>query len=101
MGAKTKRVRPSRSEGAGIVWKAWIHAFYCEGCEDHIEIRSRREYDDAEFVASMKEMLIVDHTECWEFDDPEMARQARRWRKKKKLRENLAAQAASWRGRGL
>ncbi len=38
----------------------------------------------------LKEMLVADHAECWEFDDPEMAKRARRFRTRKKLRENLA-----------
>lgn len=92
-----KRERPA---GGGMVWHAVIHAFFCEGCEEWTEIRKRREYDDAEFLLRTKEMLVVDHTECWQFHDPEMARQARRWRKKKKLRENLAAQRTAWRGAG-
>jgi hypothetical protein len=96
--ATAARARRARPEDGGMVWHVSIHAFECLGCAEFEEIRRRREYDDPEFVLRMKEMLIADHTECWEFDDPEMARQARRYRKEKKRRENLAAQAVSWRG---
>lgn len=95
--AGSRRQRPE--ENGGIIWHREFHAFQCLGCEGFHEVRKRREYDDPEFLASTRELLIVDHTECWEFADPRMARDARRFRKAKKLRENLAAQRASWRGR--
>lgn len=94
--ARAKRQPP---EGGGVVWHAGIHAFQCLGCGEFDDIRSRRRYEDAEYLLSYAEMLVADHVECWEFDDPEMARQARRFRKEKKRRENLARQAVSWRGR--
>ncbi|MGA9071029.1 MAG: hypothetical protein WB424_12280 [Terracidiphilus sp.] len=57
-------------------------------------------------LAELHEGLIMDHTECWEFDDPAEARERRRYRKEKKRREilrtggfGLAAQCVSWRGR--
>jgi len=99
-----KAPRRRRPEDGGIVWHERIHAFECLGCGEFEDVRSRRRYEDPEWVARAKELLIVDHTECWKFDDPKMAADARRYRKQKKLRENLArenlaAQRVSWRGR--
>ena len=31
-------------------------------------------------------LLIIDHTECWQFDDPRIAEEARCYRKEKKRR---------------
>ena len=87
--AAKKRERPA--EG-GMVWHARIHAFECLGCGEFEALCKRRQYDDAEFVMRMRELFEIDHAECWEFDDPEMARNARRYRKEKKRRELLAAQ---------
>lgn len=81
-------------------WHEREHAFQCRGCEEWIELRKRREYEDAEFVVYMREMLLADHAECWKFNDPKMAADARRFRKEKTRRGNLAAQRVSWwRGR--
>lgn len=99
MATAARKLRRERPADGGILWHAQVHAFECLGCGDYDEIRKRRQYEDAEFVLRMREMLIVEHTECWQFDDPKMARDARRYRKRKKLRENLAAQRTSWRGR--
>jgi hypothetical protein len=93
--AKTKRVRP---EGGGIVWHDRLNAFECEGCTEVEEIR-RRGDRTPEKLAELRELLIADHTECWEFDDLEQARQQRKYRERKKLRENLVALHVSWRGR--
>jgi hypothetical protein len=95
--AVVKRVRPA---DGGIVWHAHLRAFEClGGCEDFFEIRKRAEFENPEFLATTRQMLVIDHAECWQFDDPQMARDARRYRKRKKLRQNLAAQRVSWRGR--
>jgi hypothetical protein len=98
--APAKRVRP---DDGGIEWHEELHAFFCRGCLEYDEIRNphSREPDK---LAEIHEGLIMDHTECWEFDDPEMAKQARKHRKEKKRREllaagGLAAQRVSWRGR--
>jgi hypothetical protein len=90
-----KRERPA---DGGVVWHERLNAFECLGCTEFEEVRSAARRTP-EALAALKELLIVDHTECWEFGDPKMARDARRYRKKKKLRENLAAQRVSWRGR--
>lgn len=97
------RVRP---DGGGVVWHERLNAFECLGCCEYWEVRSRRLRTPAKLV-ELREMVIADHTECWEFDDPRMARDAGKYRKEKKRRGNLAARAAgaldrqavSWRGR--
>jgi len=88
-----------------MVWHEDLHAFECFGCLEFEEIH-RRSDRTPDRLEELKEMLIADHTECWEFDDPKMAREARRHRKEKKRRELLAQgtgarldrQAVSWRG---
>lgn len=100
---KTKRVRPA---DGGMVWHEELHAFECYGCGEFEEVHSRRLREPDE-LEELHEMFIADHTECWEFDDPRMAQDARKYRKEKKRRENLKArasgaqdrQAVSWRGR--
>jgi hypothetical protein len=85
-----------------------LNAFECRGCGDFEEVRSRALRTPAK-LAELKELLVADHTECWEFDDPKMARDARRYRKHKKRLQNLAGasrtagdlsrQRTTWRGR--
>lgn len=82
---KAKRARP---EGGGIMWREELNAFECLGCGEFEEIRDRH-MRTPDKLAELKEMLVIDHTECWEFDDPKMARDARKYRKAKKLRANL------------
>lgn len=97
------RVRP---EDGGVVWHERFNAFECYGCGEFAEIRDRSKRRPDK-LAEMREFLIIDHTECWEFDDPQMARDARKYRKERKRRENLKARASgaldrqsvSWRGR--
>lgn len=93
--ASQARKRPA---DGGIVWHDELNAFECYGCGEFEEVRSASRRTP-EKLAELKELLIVDHTECWEFDDPRMAADARKYRKEKKRRENLAAQRVSWRGR--
>ena len=97
---KAKRERP---EDGGLEWHEALRAFQCLGCGDWEEIH-RHADRTPERLAELKEELIADHTECWEFDDPRMAREARKHRKEKKRREllanaGLARQRTSWRGR--
>lgn len=86
-----KTPRRERPEGGGVTWFEELNAFECHGCGEFEEIHKRSDRTPAK-LAELKEMLVADHTECWEFDDPKMASDARRYRTKKKLRENLAAQ---------
>lgn len=88
-----------RPVDGGIEWHADLNAFYCCGCEEWIPVRSKV-WSDPERLLAMREALVADHTECWEYDDPRMARNARRFRKEAKRQSNLAAQRVSWRGRG-
>ncbi len=90
-GQGAQRVRP---EDGGIVWHEAFHAFECYGCGEYIEIGDRRKRTP-DALAETRELLIIDHTECWEFDDPEQARQARKYRKEKKRRELLKQRAGA------
>jgi hypothetical protein len=98
MKAAAKSSKRERPKDGGIVWREKWNAFECLGCTEFEEIRDRRQRTP-ERLAMIRQMLVVDHTECWEFDDPQMALEARKHRKKKKLRENMDAQRVSWRGR--
>jgi hypothetical protein len=90
----TKRQRP---EDGGVEWHEELNAFECLACFEFLSVRRRDR--NPEKLAELKELLIIDHTECWEFDDPRMARNARRFRREIKRQSNLAAQRTSWRGR--
>lgn len=89
-----------------MVWHERLHAFHCLGCDGWEEIRKSADRTP-DRLAELGELLVIDHTECWQFDDPRMAAEARRYRKEKKRRENLKAragvaldrQSVSWRGR--
>lgn len=72
------RVRPANG---GVRWHARVNAFECEGCGELTPVTSRRVWTDPERLAIFRELLVLDHTECWEYDDPRMARLARRFRK--------------------
>ena len=90
-----KRAWPA--EG-GMVWHERLNAFECLGCGEFEEIHRRDDRQPGK-LAELKELLEADHMECWEFDDPRMARNARRYRREGKRQENLAAQRVGWRGR--
>jgi hypothetical protein len=94
---KAKLAKRERPEGGGIVWHDRYNAFECLGCTEFTEIRDRHKRTP-ERLALTRELLIVDHTECWEFNDPKMALDARKHRSERKRRENLAAQRVAWRG---
>ena len=85
----SKRERP---EDGGVVWREELNAFECYGCNGFEEVRSRARRTP-EGLAVIREMLVIDHTECWQFDDPRMAADARRYRSEKKRRENLRTRA--------
>ena len=84
-------MRRERSEDGGVVWRERWNAFECLGCCEFEEIRKRGDRTPAK-LAELRELLVADHTECWEFDDPKMARDARRYRSEKKRRELLSPQ---------
>lgn len=100
---KAKRERP---EDGGIVWHERFNAFECYGCGEFEEVRSAAKRTPDK-LAELRELLVADHTECWDFDDPKMARDARKYRSEKKRRELLKSragavldrQSVSWRGR--
>jgi hypothetical protein len=70
----------ARPENGGIVWHARANALECEGCGELIA-QGRRVWMDPERLVIVRELVMLDHTECWEFDDPRMAKLARRFRK--------------------
>ncbi len=97
--------RRERPADGGLIWHELLHAFECLGCLEFEEMR-RATYRSPERLAETKELLILDHTECWEFDDAEMAKRQRKFRKRAKMARllaesgrGLAAQRVSWRGR--
>lgn len=96
--ATAGKARRERPEDGGIVWHEDFHAFECLGCTEFEEIHKAADRTP-DRIEEIKELLIIEHTECWKFDDPRMAADARRYRKEKQRRQNLAAQRVSWRGR--
>lgn len=80
----------ARPENGGIVWHARANAFECEGCGELIA-QGRRVWMDPERLVIVRELVVLDHTECWEFDDPRMAKLARRFRKGLKREKLLRA----------
>jgi hypothetical protein len=78
-----------------MVWHARANVFECQGCEELMWQR-RQVWNDPERLAEVRELLVLDHTECWEYGDPRMAMLARKFRKGVK-REKLLAGA---RGQG-
>jgi hypothetical protein len=90
--------RRERPEDGGLIWHEKWNAFECYGCGEYEEIRKSSDRTP-ERLMELLELLIIEHTECWQFDDPKMAADARRYRKDKTRRANLAAQKTSWRGR--
>lgn len=104
MKAAAKTSKRERPEDGGIVWHDRWNAFECRGCTEWEEIRCAHDRTP-ERLAIRRELLVIDHTECWEFDDPKMALDARKHRSEKKRREllkqqgaGLASQRAGWRG---
>jgi hypothetical protein len=103
--AAVKKARRERPEDGGIEWHEELNAFECLGCFEFEEIRKRADRTP-DRLAELRELLIIEHTECWQFEDPKMARDARKYRSERKRRENLKAraggaldrQSVSWRG---
>lgn len=85
--------RPRPADG-GVVWHPELNAFECLGCVDFEPVRGRRSNENPETLARIRELLVLDHSECWEYIDPRMARLARRFRKGLKREQLLAQQKA-------
>ena len=81
-----KRERPANG---GMVWHARVAVFECEGCGE-LNPQRRQVATNPEQLAIVRELLVLDHTECWEFEDPRMARLQRRFRKGVKRQKLLA-----------
>ena len=86
-------IKRERPDDGRMAWHVELHAFECLGCGEFEEIRTAA-LRTPEMLAQLKELAILDHTECWEFDDPRMARDARRYRKRGKLCELLGLRPA-------
>jgi hypothetical protein len=50
-------------------------------------------WTNPERLAELRELLVIDHTECWQYGDVEKAQQARKFRKDRKRRELLRGRA--------
>lgn len=81
-----------RPEDGGMIWHPRLNAFECLGCEEMLPQR-RLTWNSPERLAEAREMLVLDHTECWQFGDSRMAAQARKYRKNRKRRELLRGRA--------
>ena len=92
----TRSGRQDRPVDGGIVWHEQWNAFECLGCGEFEEIRKRADRVP-EKLAEVKELLVADHTECWEYSDARLAKLARRFRKSLK-RQSLTAGTPSRRG---
>jgi hypothetical protein len=97
MTGSAKGEKRKRPEDGGMEWHADLNAFECLGCGETIPVW-RRTWTNPEALASMRELLVIDHTECWEFNDARMAQLQRQYRKRLKREKNLAAQRTGWRG---
>ncbi len=82
-----------RPEDGGVAWHARMNTFECLGCGDFETVRSRHVWTNPERLAQLKELVVLDHTECWQYADAEKAQQAGRYRKARKRRELLVARA--------
>jgi hypothetical protein len=83
-----KTLKRERPEDGGIVWFPNLYAFQCEGCRGWEEIHKPQDRQP-DRLAEIAELLEADHMECWNFDDPRMAADARKYRKKGTLKKNL------------
>lgn len=59
-----------RPEDGGVVWHDKLNALKCLGCGEFVEIHKRRD-QCPDRLAELRELMVVDHTECWEYDDPQ------------------------------
>lgn len=85
-----RRIARERPENGGIVWHARANTFECKGCGE-FQPQHRGTWMNPERLAMVRELVVLDHTECWEYDDPRMAKLARKFRKRVKQQMLLAA----------
>ena len=78
-----------RPPGGGVYWRDEVHVFECLGCMETIEVPARI-YRSPEALAEHREMLELDHENCWRYGSVELARNARRYRKDETRRKLLA-----------
>ena len=78
-----------RPLGGGVYWHEKDHALECMGCLVLIEVR-RSIYSDPELLATIRQLLELDHEDCWRYADAEAARHARNFRKDRERLKKLA-----------
>lgn len=88
-----------RPLGGGMYWHEALRVFECLGCEERVEVK-RYIYRDPERLAEHRELLEIEHDECWKYASAELAWNARRWRKEGRRRKMLVAAAARRLGLG-
>ena len=93
---RDERERPM---GGGVCWHEALRVFECLGCEERVEIR-RCVYSNPERLAEQRELLELEHRNCWKYKTAELARNARRWRKEGLRRWMLVTAAARRLGLG-
>lgn len=78
----TRKHGPARERplGGGFYYHEGEHHFDCQGCLAVIEVR-RLIYGSPELLASIKQLLEMDHADCWRYASAEDARNARSNRK--------------------
>jgi hypothetical protein len=75
--------------GGGIYWHEKEHALECAGCLSLIEVR-RVIYCDPELLATIRQLLELDHEDCWRYASAEAANNARIHRKDRDRLKKLA-----------
>lgn len=80
------RLRPA---DGGVVWHHDLNAFECLACEEKIAVISRAVWLNPERLAIFRELMVLDHAECWQYCDARMARMQRRFRREVKRQMKL------------
>ncbi len=83
-----------RPADGGMKWHASVSVFECLACGE-LHAQRRQVSTNPERLLLVRELLVLDHTECWEFDDPRMARLQRRFRKAVKRQKLLSGRTGS------
>jgi hypothetical protein len=73
---------------SSLTYDPKTQSFYCSGCMETEAVR-KNIYTDQDKLLEFKEMMAIEHSECPNFKDPVMARQARKFRKEAKRRQLL------------
>jgi hypothetical protein len=81
-------LRDKPLDGA-VYWHEKEHVLECMGCLSLIEVR-RVIYGNPELLATIRELLALDHEDCWRYASAEDARNARNHRKDRDRLKKLA-----------